>query len=589
MKAPPPQPFYFGPPGEGLFAWLHRPATGDCGLGLVICNPFGFEEVCAHRSLRHIAIGAAEAGVPSLRFDYAGCGNSEGDEFEPQRFAHWLGSVHRAVDALKQASGVTQVCLLGVRLGASLATLAALERDDVAALIAIAPVVRGRAYLRELTILGEAGAKALPERRGQEGLLESAGFVLTAETSASLGEMDLRMLPRAPAPRVVIVERDDMPAAANWAPELERLGAQVKVVAWPGYAAMMRDPQRSQVPRQIVEGVLACLAEWRGAAAAPAATAARVPGSEALVRGRLRETAVHVTTGVSPLFGVLTREEGEGAQPAVLMLNSGSVHHIGPNRLWVRLARDWAGRGVTVLRLDISGIADSPPQPGAEENVVYSRQAASDVAAALAYLRSLGATECHAMGLCSGGYHALKAAMAGQDIASATMVNPLTFYWKEGTQMSDLKDYEVSGLAAKFRSKLFTTTSWKKLLRGKVDVRIVAQVAWRRLWSFVYPHALELARVLHLPLRNDLARDLGSTARKGVRLQFIFAENAPGFELLEKQGGQAIHRLVARRQATLDFVPGADHTFTRIDAREQLVALLNARVRDELVRPAARA
>ncbi|MGY4828022.1 alpha/beta fold hydrolase [Sphaerotilaceae bacterium SBD11-9] len=575
---PPPQPFYFGPPGEGLFAWLHRPASPGSGLGLVICNPFGFEEVCAHRSLRHFAIAAAESGVPALRFDYAGCGNSEGDEFEPEHFAHLLRSIHRAVDALKQASGVAQVCLLGVRLGASLAALAGAERDDVAALVAIAPVVRGRAYLRELTILGEAGAKALPETRGREGLLESAGFLLTAQTSAALGAMDLRNLHKAPAPRVLIVERDDMLAAANWTPELERLGSQVTTGAWPGYAAMMRDPQRSEVPQQIVDGVVACLGEWRSQAGAPTAAAAQAPGAEVLVRGRVRETAVHITTGVSPLFGVLTREEGAGAQPAVLMLNSGSVHHIGPNRLWVRLAREWVGRGVTVLRLDVSGIADSAPQPGAEENIVYSRQAVSDVAAALAYLRSLGVTECHAVGLCSGGYHALKAAMAGQELASAIMVNPLTFYWREGTEMSDLKDYEVTGLAARFRSQLFTATPWKKLLRGQVDVRIVAQVAWRRLWSLVHPHALRLARVLRLPLRNDLARDLSRVVRRGVILGFIFAENAPGYELLERQGGQAIHRLVAGQQATLDFVPGADHTFTRLDAREQLVALLNRRV-----------
>ena len=51
----------------------------------MICNPFGFEEVCAHRSLRHLAGAAAAAGIAALRFDYAGCGNSSGDESDPGR------------------------------------------------------------------------------------------------------------------------------------------------------------------------------------------------------------------------------------------------------------------------------------------------------------------------------------------------------------------------------------------------------------------------------------------------------------------------------------------------------------------------
>src|SRR5690242_1473359 len=147
MNPPPPEAHYFGSRSPDLFGWLHR-AAGDekpapaPALGLVICNPFGFEEVCAHRSLRHFAAAAAAAGVPALRFDYAGCGNSRGDEFQPDTLAAWIRSIHEAVERLKQATGVSRVCLLGLRLGASLAALAAALRNDVAAWIAIAPIVR---------------------------------------------------------------------------------------------------------------------------------------------------------------------------------------------------------------------------------------------------------------------------------------------------------------------------------------------------------------------------------------------------------------------------------------------------------------
>jgi len=580
MTAPAATPLYFGPAGAGLFGWLHRPAAGAGGVGLVICNPFGFEEVCAHRGLQHLAAATAAAGIPTLRFDYAGCGNSQDDEFGPEAWGRWIRSVHEAADTLKRAGGVDRVCLLGVRLGAAVATLAALERDDVEGLIAVAPVLRGRAYLRELTLLGGSGASA------PDGSLESAGFILARETAESLARLDLRSLTRRPAPQVLIVERDDMPGgAAQWIPELERHGAGVTLASWAGFAGMMLDPQRAEVPRAIIDGVVGWLRTGpAGAALHPASQhdvgasslVSVLPGPEGSTP--IRETALYVDAGTTRLFGVLTVADGSAraARPAVLMLNSGSVHHIGPNRLWVRLARRWAARGITVLRIDLSGIGDSAPRQGAEENVVYSAHAAQDIAAALAFLRAhIGDGECHLVGLCSGAYHALKAAVAGQALASSLMINPLTYFWHDGDELSDIKEYEVFALMSKYRSKLFTREPWAKLARGKLEIRLIAQVVARRLWNIVAPYLLDVAQLLRLRLEDDLASELFAAARCGIRLQFVFAVHAPGFVLLRKQGGYAIRQLLKRQQASIDFVPHADHTFTRMEARERLVATLD--------------
>ncbi len=55
----------------------------------------------------------------------------------------------------------------------------------------------------------------------------------------------------------------------------------------------------------------------------------------------------------------------------------------------------------------------------------------------------------------------------------------------------------------------------------------------------------------------------------------MFAANSPGYELLYKQGGRAIDTLLAHRSASIDLIDDADHTFTRLAARERLVALLD--------------
>lgn len=577
MSARAARPLYFGPDGERLFGWLH-PAEGPAMLGVVVVPPFGYEEVCAHRSLRHIAEAAADAGVPALRIDLAGCGNSQGDDLQGDRLGAWRRSVHQAIDGLRRATGVGRVALLGLRLGALLAALAAAERDDIAGFIAIAPVLRGRAYVRELRVLG-AGARtaeaAVPAPGAEGSVLESAGFLMTAETAQAVSALDLRKLERPPAPQVLVVERDDLPGPLDWPASLEAAGASVRTEHWPGYAAMMVDPQRSVVPAAIVRGVAACLADWHEAEA-PLPAPPVAFGAAALDSGGVVETLVRIDTGESALFGVLTAPARRApAGPAVLMLNAGSVHHIGPNRLWVRLSREWAARGLTLLRLDLSGIGDSPARPGAQENVVYSAQAARDIAAAIAWLRAeAGATEVHALGLCSGAYHALKAAVGGQAISSTLMINPLTYCWKEGAPLTDVKDYEVDTLSARYRAKFFTFEPWSRLLRGELDLRLIAEVGWKAVSRGALAAWRPLARVLHLPAGHDLGGELAAAAARGVHLHFVFAAEAPGLRMLREQGGEAVGRLQRTHQASVELIAGADHTFTRREAREELVAVL---------------
>src|SRR5580692_9591186 len=136
---------YFDSGGHRLFGWFHPPTahiTAD--VGLVICKPFGYEALCSHRGLRAFAEAAAALGVPALRVDYLGTGDSAEIDGQADQLEAWTRDVRAAVDELRRRTGVRHVCLLGVRLGALLAALAAGECTTAISLILIAPIVSGR-------------------------------------------------------------------------------------------------------------------------------------------------------------------------------------------------------------------------------------------------------------------------------------------------------------------------------------------------------------------------------------------------------------------------------------------------------------
>ena len=338
-----PRPFYFGHRGRPLFGWLH-PAP-SASVGLLICNPFGDEAVRTHRTTHHLAAKASAAGIPAFRFDYDGTGDSAGHDLEPDRLAQWLSSIHLAADTLRRLSGVTTLCFAGIRLGATLATLAAAERADVAGVIAIAPVVSGKAYVRELRLLRRAMDSKRDITSGDsDKTLETAGFLLSDATQAALSAVDLLSLPKRPAPRLLILDRAEMPSGQKWAEKLRTLEARADYSAVSGYAEMMLDSHESVVPDDMLQTATHWLRELppnteidRPHDAAPATdSAVIVPPvtTDAMSETRslvaVEEHAVRFGES-NRLFGIVSVPECRAAPAksnAIILLNAGAVHHI---------------------------------------------------------------------------------------------------------------------------------------------------------------------------------------------------------------------------------------------------------------------
>ena len=179
-----------------LLASLHAtPRLRPRGAAVLLCNPFGEEAVRAHRAYRVLARRLDDAGYPTMRFDYAGTGDSSGDIGE-HGMAHWLEDIAEAADALRAETGLSKVVVIGLRLGATLAALSAQRGLLKAAHVLLwDPVIDGAAHLQELErahrdyMRAELG-DAAPTDSGAP-LQEVLGTPLTSELRAELSAIDL--------------------------------------------------------------------------------------------------------------------------------------------------------------------------------------------------------------------------------------------------------------------------------------------------------------------------------------------------------------------------------------------------------------
>jgi pimeloyl-ACP methyl ester carboxylesterase len=587
--------FYFNSGGHNLFGWLHEPADGIArDLGFIICNPFGQEADCAHLSMRAFADTAAAAGIPTLRFDYLGTGDSADIDPRANQLEVWSKDVVAAVDELKRVAGVERVCLLGVRLGAVLATMAAAQSRSVAGLALISPIIDGRRYVRELRVAQLAGLKSSeppenPAYKTQEirdGSMEVGGYLLSAATVAALTEVDLTRQ-EAQNLELLIIDGDTLPVARRWAEALSVGNARAQYRTLPGLIEMvMRSPHLAVTSA----AMLIAVRDWLqiipiradaevggrslGCATLPTSTILELPGDHSRADGRIREQPVFFLSDPK-VFGILTIPcQDEMRQNAVILLNSGAISHTGPSRLYVSLARRWARCGYLVIRMDLAGLGDSEARTGRPENEVFPPAAVDDIRAAIAFLqvnyRIERVTLC---GLCSGAYHALQAAIARLPLNGIFLVNPQNFFWKEGSDISALQPADVFLRIHRHRERIFSMTAWKRLLTGQVNIWSIVRIYLQRPLLAVELRVRDLARHLRFRLPRDLGWRLKEIASHGVRVIFVFGRGEAGIDLLRIHAGSSVQRL--KGQCGIHVIDNVDHIFSKASQRATLETLLS--------------
>jgi len=581
------QALYIGEGDDALFGWFHT-ADGvpvrDCVA--VVCPPLGHEYVHSHRSVRYLADTLARAGVPALRFDYHGTGDSPGSDLDPGRVARWLADVRRAIDEARARSGRARVCLVGIRLGATLAALASAERA-VDQLVLWGPAVSGRRYVREMQAIAQASE--LAGRGGDTGWVEPAGFVLSAETQEQLKALSLLKVSPQVRDAVLLVSRDDVPDEEGLQAHLASLGREVDTLDGAGFAGMMAEPHHTVVPQDTLDGIAGWLVA-RSSVGEPMAVT--LPAREELrfdfpAQGghpvRLVETPARFGEH-GTLFGIHTRPDGAATKrPTVVLFSSGATHRIGPSRLYTTLARNLAAHGYPTLRCDIEGIGDSVArEPGGLEAHPYPPTAVRDASAVLRHVGERhGPGELVLAGLCSGAYTAFQAALdqPGRPIAEVLLINPLIFSY-DGGELPDVQSFRI---AESSKGAMRKMESWKKLLRGQIRVRYLLGMGLRHVGNVAASHGRTLAERVTMRAATLLSRQLDQLFQQRRHIAMFLASGEAGWNILHAGARRTAGKGVRSGHLKLLRIDDADHTFSSEPSRAQLVGRilehLNARFR----------
>jgi alpha-beta hydrolase superfamily lysophospholipase len=580
MKPPDPTIFYLDAGSSRAFAAFHPAASAPRrGVPVLICPPWGWDEVASYRSRREWAEGLVAAGHPTLRFALPATGNSSGSPRDSGVVATWVGAVVAASRWLRTTSGSPGVTVLGLGLGGLLARAALAEGAPIEELILWGAPASGRAFSRETrafsrlqgwngSLEGAPPGSALPE-----GWLEAGGFVLSAETLAELRDLDPPAEPGAGPRRALLLERDGVAVDEGLSQGLEGAGTEVSIAPGPGWADLVSHAERTKLSAATAAAVASWLAagESPQAASAAGATAAEPAPAESgeieLEAGgrRVRERPLFVEQEFGRAFGVLAEPAaGPAADVCAVFLNAGAVRNVGPNRLWVETARRWAAQGVRTLRLDLEGIGEADGTAPPTVRDFYLPKYQQQLATVLDRLQEIGAGQRFTLvGLCAGGYWAFQEGVDDPRVASVLLFNSGALAWDPNL---------VAQREARKIRRGAQRHWWRRLLRGEVGLA--------KLWSLLRalpPAAVQVLRGLGPGrgggLRREIEADLDRLQEAGTSVTLAFSGEEPLASELESYG--FLGELERWPRVGVVSLPGSDHTLRPVGAQAAARALLD--------------
>jgi uncharacterized protein len=248
--------FYFGGTEKSLFGIYHIPPAGVTRNHAVLLIPsIEQEAIRGHRAYRQLAIRLSRLGFPVMRFDYWGTGDSKG-EGALKGLSQWQNDITNAIGELKSRSKQEHICLAGLRLGGTLATLAA-ETIPVDGIALWEPVINGESYVEALIEWHQDKLRYfltdMPAFTINDQPTELLGLEINKTFLDDLKKLNLMAIKQRPAPQILLVEHQPQDEAAAFKSHLQQWDIDLQHKLADDPRVWTDDPDKALVPNQILQ------------------------------------------------------------------------------------------------------------------------------------------------------------------------------------------------------------------------------------------------------------------------------------------------------------------------------------------------
>lgn len=271
------------------------------------------------------------------------------------------------------------------------------------------------------------------------------------------------------------------------------------------------------------------------------------------------------------LVGILTENENENVSEenrltGVLLLNAGLIHHIGPNRIYVKMARLLASIGFVVLRFDFSGIGDSGIR---KDKLPVIESMADEMRQAMDYLeQTKGIKQFNCIGFCSGAAAAGQISVVDHRVKKAILIDPPVPESPQTELMAHSKYYS--------KQALFNPHSWLKFLLMRSSYSNICGAVWMEIKARLRP---DLSRFREASeIANELKKFFRTLRMKGVQLFMVYSEDSEG-DIGERYFLEVVKEEYRMMQdsglLTSEKLHEADHLATPLASQEWLLNLIS--------------
>ena len=467
MGTVPPRTFVLAGSRGPLCAVYFAPRQGVAPIGDVLVVPPFSEEMNRCRAMVAMQARAlAEQGAGTLIIDPFGTGDSAG-EFVDASWATWRADLLLGIEWLN-AHGQGCRALLGVRLGAIMASELLVQQPRIQHLMLWQPVLNGKTFYTQFLRIriaaemnradGIKSTSALRQMSAAGTSIEVSGYeigaVLAQELDALVfNEETLKSPLQTDWFEVNTDAATPLSAASLKAVEkLQAAGASVQTHAVAG-PAFWHVHERELAP-DLIQATASRVAAWD---ASPAARGQVAMQADAALQAQC-EYPMIVECGAEHLSGFMHKSAKPSQRGVVIVVAGGPQYRAGAHRQFVSMARKLAGLGCPVLRFDLRGMGDSSgPYLGFEHSE-------ADICAAVDALvkQEPQLREVVLIGECESASGILFYGWKDPRVAGAVLINP----WvrtEEGQAQVIINHY--------YWDRLRSAEFWSQLWRGKFKAR----------------------------------------------------------------------------------------------------------------------